>query len=240
MRVINVVIVGITILLNGIGHSADNRISLTQDIYTRLCGIWYTSKSYNSRERFSWGESNYTPNISLIFDLGDDNPYFHTGSMSVTIAKVIKEDNIYIVSILLPNMKSADIHITYIDKDTIVFNEKDFNDSTLSIDASGSNNKYYRIDGPKIKYFNSKIPNLRIREDMFLDSKVIRLLNSNEKLLLITRGKRTRVIKNGKQTIVESGLNETIDGVKGNWIKVLTEKNEIGWCFDAYLEQIKE
>jgi hypothetical protein len=30
--------------------------------------------------------------------------------------------------------------------------------------------------------------------------------------------------------------DDTIEGIKGNWIKVLTDKNEIGGCFDSYLE----
>jgi hypothetical protein len=30
-----------------------------------------------------------------------------------------------------------------------------------------------------------------------------------------------------------------INEIKGFWIKVKTEKGEVGWCFDAYLEEIK-
>jgi len=72
------------------------------------------------------------------------------------------------------------------------------------------------------KQFTTKIDNLRFRERPDLDSKVIRVFKKSEKL-----------------TILETGKTETIDGVKGTWVKVKTEQGEIGWCFDAYLEEVK-
>ena len=45
------------------------------------------------------------------------------------------------------------------------------------------------------------------------------MLNKDEKILIIKKGKR-----------------EIIDSVKGIWVKILSDKNDIGWCFDAYLE----
>jgi hypothetical protein len=54
-----------------------------------------------------------------------------------------------------------------------------------------------------------------------LNAKSIRLLDKNEKLYILKKGNE-----------------ETIEGVKGNWVKVLTEKSEIGRCFDAYLEKV--
>jgi hypothetical protein len=38
---------------------------------------------------------------------------------------------------------------------------------------------------------------------------------------------------------METGKEETIDGIKDSWIKVKTGKGEIGWCFDGYLDKIK-
>lgn len=71
--------------------------------------------------------------------------------------------------------------------------------------------------------FISSIPNLRFRDIPSQDGKIIRILNQNEKV-----------------EILEFGKEETINNVKGNWVKVKTEKGEVGWCFDAYLEEIKE
>ncbi len=72
-------------------------------------------------------------------------------------------------------------------------------------------------------FFTPAVPNLRFRETPDLNGKFIRSLNQNEKLELIEKDKE-----------------ETIDGKKGTWVKVKTEKGEVGWCFDAYLEEVKK
>jgi len=38
---------------------------------------------------------------------------------------------------------------------------------------------------------------------------------------------------------IPEGKEETINGVKGSWVKVRTESGDTGWCFDAYLEEVK-
>jgi len=56
-----------------------------------------------------------------------------------------------------------------------------------------------------------------------------------------TEGKFIRNLKKGeKLELLEIDIQETINGVKGNWVKIKTEKGEIGWCFDAYLEEVKQ
>lgn len=72
------------------------------------------------------------------------------------------------------------------------------------------------------KYYAPKVAALRLRESPTLDGKFIRSLLKGEKLELIEKGKE-----------------EMISGVKGNWVKVRTEKGEIGWCFSGYLEELK-
>ena len=72
-------------------------------------------------------------------------------------------------------------------------------------------------------FFTPSVSNLRLRETPDLNGKFIRSLNQNEKLELIEKGKE-----------------ETINGTKGTWVKVKTEKGEVGWCFDAYLEEVKK
>jgi hypothetical protein len=71
-------------------------------------------------------------------------------------------------------------------------------------------------------YYKTLLNNLRFRETAGSNGKFIRTLLKNEKL-----------------EFIEKGNEETINGVKGNWVKVKTEKGEIGWCFDGYLEEIK-
>lgn len=70
-------------------------------------------------------------------------------------------------------------------------------------------------------YLTSTIPNLRFRKTP-KDGEFIRMLEKDEKIELL-----------------EKGETETIGGAKGTWVKVRTSKGEIGWCFDAYLKEIK-
>lgn len=79
-------------------------------------------------------------------------------------------------------------------------------------DISKNNNQYYR----------STIDNLRFRESPDLDGEFIRMLTQSDKLELLEKGK-----------------SEIINDITGTWVKVKTEQGEIGWCFDAYLEEIK-
>jgi hypothetical protein len=71
-------------------------------------------------------------------------------------------------------------------------------------------------------YYISKINNLNLRESPGIKGKIIRLIKEKEKL-----------------EFIEKGQDDTINGIKGVWIKIKTEKNEMGWCFDAYLELYK-
>ena len=75
----------------------------------------------------------------------------------------------------------------------------------------------------KKTYFKSSVKNLRLRKSDDINGEIIRNLKKGEKL---------RILYTGKE--------ELINAIKGNWVKVETEKGEIGWCFDAYLEEIKE
>jgi len=72
------------------------------------------------------------------------------------------------------------------------------------------------------KYYKPTITNLRFRESPTLEGKFIRLL-----------------VKDEKMELLEQGKEETINNIKGRWIKVKTEKGEVGWAFSGYLEEIK-
>ncbi|OHD36425.1 MAG: hypothetical protein A2015_10395 [Spirochaetes bacterium GWF1_31_7] len=65
--------------------------------------------------------------------------------------------------------------------------------------------------------------NLRLRENGDINAKVIKKLKKNEKVNLQKFGKY-----------------EVINNFHGNWVQVKTESGEEGWCFDAYLEEVKE
>ena len=73
------------------------------------------------------------------------------------------------------------------------------------------------------------VASLRFRSSPSSDGKIIRKLNKGEKL-----------------EFLERGTQENINNVPGNWVKVRTEQGEEGWCreegwcFDAYLEEVKE
>ena len=69
-------------------------------------------------------------------------------------------------------------------------------------------------------FYEVKIDNLRFRKKPNLTGELIRMLNKEESLELIEKGK-----------------TETVGDTTGTWVKVKTDKGEIGWCFDAYLKK---
>ena len=76
-------------------------------------------------------------------------------------------------------------------------------------------------------FYTPKTKNVRLEVSPELKGKLIRKLKLGEKL-----------------EFIEEGKAEMIKGSKGIWIsgiwrKVKTEKGEVGWCFDAYLEEVK-
>ena len=104
------------------------------------------------------------------------------------------------------------------------------------------NNLYGRLDSGKKKYLfcydikNDKLLNIKEIEDFYFQVGV-------DKLKLKKEGNREsayfrNLFKNEKLQIIELGNEEKISDIKGSWIKVRTEKGDIGWCFDGYLNAI--
>ena len=60
---------------------------------------------------------------------------------------------------------------------------------------------------------------LRIRNDYNLNSQIITVLEPNMGVEIIAKGKK-----------------ETIDGIKSNWVKVISANGYSGWCFAGYLK----
>lgn len=77
----------------------------------------------------------------------------------------------------------------------------------------------------KILFYIPKIDSLRLRKEPNVNGEFIRLLKKEEKLELLVKLNKYK---------------DTIDGKKGTWVKVKTEQGEVGWCFDAYLEEVKK
>ena len=40
--------------------------------------------------------------------------------------------------------------------------------------------------------------------------------------------------------IIAKGKKETIDGIKSNWVKVISANGYVGWCFAGYLKPIEK
>jgi uncharacterized protein YgiM (DUF1202 family) len=81
-----------------------------------------------------------------------------------------------------------------------------------------------QIDKEHINYYESKVDGLRLRQKPLIDSNIIRNLQKGERVIYID----------------DSNREETVNNVKGIWLKVKTEKGEIGWCFNTYLQEVKD
>lgn len=212
----------VIILLSWI--DATSQIMVTQEMYLKLCGVWETSKDddFDSKETLSWGEADINTNYSTIIDLGGDNPLFYTGGMGtfkITNIKKISEEK-FSIEILFRDNKKYALDIYYVEKDIIRFNEmKWFSEIKFLWSGYGEKNLYYRHSKPRIQFYQPKVKNLRLRVSESEKSEVIRLLDVKEKLLIIKTGKK-----------------EKIKNINGNWVKVISDNNDIGWCFNAYLE----
>jgi hypothetical protein len=213
-------ILSILLLLFQFNGDALNKFSLTNDIYQSLTGVWDLSKGYGEKNTFSWGKAEYVANRSIVIDLGEDEPYLLAGMMGTfEILNVSIKNNKYSIEILFRNNKKYTLDITVINDKTIYFHEMEWFKDVKLLSYYGEKKKYLRLGGPIIRYYKSKIINLRLRNESSIKGLIIRNLDKNDKMIILKKGNK-----------------ESIDGVDGNWVKVLTDKNEIGWCFDSYLE----
>jgi hypothetical protein len=229
----------------------EGEIGLTQQSYKEICGVWTTEEFVSEKWPlldFSWGMSK-SSNAAMVIDLGSEYPIlryiFPDGTGLVGIKNIRKSGNLYTIKILRPNDKRVyDLNISLNSNSSIILHEmdwwKDIYGNSMFI-YYGQGKPYHRVGSPQIKYYKPVISSLRLRERPWPDSKVQRILNKDERLLILIHGKKEveleRARGDGKWVKVQIG-DVTVDGVKGNWVKVLTEKDEIGWCFDAYLEQM--
>jgi len=73
----------------------------------------------------------------------------------------------------------------------------------------------------KTKQYLVTVNNLRLRKSPGADGEFLAFLKEGEKVIFL-----------------EKGSQETINDIKGNWIKVKTDSDKIGWCFDGYLKKL--
>ena len=156
------------------------------------------------------------------FDL--DKKVFVTSYGLYPIEDVIFNYDFINIKILFRDGLTYSTKIKIIDKNTIVFEKMDWFDSIGILDFYGYEHPYYRIGGPNTPIIKMvSVDNLRLRETPDVSSKVILLMKKNTKVEIIDLGEKTFVNK-----------------VSGTWLKVRTTQGEEGWCFDAYLEEVKE
>ena len=218
-----------------------NDFVLTQEIYSNLCGIWDigVSKTYKRKIKvckdtntymmscgqMSWGMAEEQVNVSLLIDLGSDRPFILFPAYGeASIKKITKiSSKVYIIRLKhYADKVEREIKITLVADEKILINEipaPEGVDSSFGLGNSYKDNIFTKTDAPVIKYFKPISDNLRFRSEPSSKGNIIRLLKKEDKLLILMKGK-----------------NETIEGSKGHWVKVLTDKNEIGWCFDVYLQ----
>jgi hypothetical protein len=216
-----------------------NDHGLTQDLYEKLCGVWDIGvpKTFKRKVQickdsntygvacgsYSWGTAEIEVNVSLIIDLGADEPYIlFPGMGQASIKKISKNGQKYYLIRLRHHRDRTEreLGISFVDDEKIIFPlMKWFKEFPLLINGYGKETVYTKTDGPFIKYFKPKVANLRLRLEPSSKGKIIRTLTKEDKLL-----------------ILKKGAMESIVDVKGVWVRVLTGKDEIGWCFDYYLE----
>lgn len=206
----------------------NNNFVLSQETYFALTGLWdcngFDSSNYG-KSNFSWGKSFYSPDAFLVIDLGKKYPEILTtgGLGGFRVTRIDKKNNQYDIEILFRDNNKYVIQLILLSSnefyivpayflDEIPFFAKDYGEKKI----------YKKIDGPLKKYYCPIVEDLLMRESYGINFKVLRVLKKDEKLI-----------------ILEQGEGDVISGRRGNWVKILTDKNEIGWCFDAYLEECR-
>jgi len=176
---------------------SQNINGVTQEMYAKLCGVWDTRKVFDSEMVCSWGNTKIATNGSTIIDIGADHPSLLTGGMGgFNIVKVYKDKDKYLIRIIFRDKKQYDIAITVKPDGRLVFHRMEWYKEVLGNGSfffeDGEDHPYYRIDGPIIKYYKSKISNLRMRDNPTPTGKIVRKFTQDEKLLIIQKGKEEK------------------------------------------------
>jgi len=201
--------------------------NIDKEIYNILCGVWDLYPNYEKTEtKYSWGKAVKVMFGSIIIDLGNKIPYILGPVRACPIVSTRKiTDKKYALTIIFPDDSKYDLIINLNENSSLWFEEMDWFKNIDFLAEFGKDHPYYKISGPENKdnpYFETIIDNLRFRATPSTDGIFLRMLQKGEKLNLLQKGK-----------------TETIEGIEGTWVQVRTEKGEVGWCFDAYLEEIK-
>jgi hypothetical protein len=191
-----------------------------KDTYFTLTGAW----QINPLAERSQGDTLFIDLKGEIVDMG--KPYFFGPIRGCDLVKARKiEDKKYLITILFVDNNNYDFIINLNDDGTIWFEKMGWFSKIQFLLEYGPEYRYYKVFGPENKdnpYLRPIEDNLRLRVSPNINAIIYRLLVKGDRLNLLKKGK-----------------NETIEGINGTWVQVRTEKGEVGWCFDAYLEEIK-
>jgi hypothetical protein len=185
----------------------------------------------------SWGTVDVN-DACIIFDF-ETNDWYMSDPLGfyryVPIAEIKKEpDGSYIIKIDPEYMlqQTSDYEDTYRvvflsgSKNKIDVNKTDPAKYALTGHGQG---EYDKISGPPkpnmadYEVTHTTTDNLKVRITPELSSRVPAVLE-----------------KGTPVQVLEYGPAETISGVTATWVRILTGDGDTGWCFSAYLEEIKE
>jgi hypothetical protein len=194
--------------------------NIDKNIFNILSGDWQLNPLANKSQ-----------GATLIIDLngrktGSSNSHIIgpiRGSDIVAVKKIT--DKKYLITILFVDKNKYDFIINMNDNGTIWFEKMDWFNKIQYLSEYGPEHPYYKVSGPENKdnpYYKPIVDNLRLRATPNSNAIIYRILERGEKLNLLRKGKQ-----------------EIINNVKGTWVQVRTDNGEIGWCFDAFLEEVK-
>jgi ankyrin repeat protein len=118
----------------------------------------------------------------------------------------------------------------------------------LLLDAGSDLNIRDELDMTSLDYakqYNDTIVIGLINDQENMISEKMKLTFKNNAVLNLmeTADTKAKIIvklpKGNKVKPVVIGKTDTINKIKGNWIKVKTETGDAGWCFDGFLEIVK-
>jgi hypothetical protein len=127
------------------------------------------------------------------------------------LIKIIPDKYIAINYWILNNAKPDEISDQVLEKSNKIFNINETVDNLIK------SIKFYP------KYYTTNVDKLRLREFPSQYSIVIREIPKGEKLIYLDQKNKYDYINN----------------LKGYWVEVKTIKNEIGWCYSEYINEIK-
>jgi hypothetical protein len=187
--------------------------------------VWYADTIVPDKktiEQFSWGPVEFISNSGccLGIDLETENPRFYIDSQGdYEIRNVVKtDDTTYRLDFFFSRgnfMIQCVIHMSSNDEFWIEPIEG------ISLFPTGTDKIYHNLSRPPARPTHKTTDSLRLRNNAGVSALIITILE-----------KGTGV------EVLESGKEETVDGITAPWVKVRSSTGHAGWCFSGYLEKL--